>query len=73
MAKLNRESKLRDKRADKQARKAARKSTAAGGAANPALAAEALGVAPAGVDGGVPDRAEPTRAAAVADMTGGPA
>jgi hypothetical protein len=47
MAKLNRESKLRDKRAEKQARKTARKLIAASDAADPA---RPPGVAFAGPD-----------------------
>ena len=50
-AKLNREGKLRDKRADKQARKTARKLSAAPDA-DAASRSDDLGVASAGLDGG---------------------
>jgi hypothetical protein len=52
MAKLNRESKLRDKRAEKQARKAARKLTAASDAGQAASRPEELGAASAGLERG---------------------
>ena len=52
MAKLNRESKLRDKRADKEARKTARKLTSA--SSDPALEpnSEEPGTTPIGTTGG---------------------
>ncbi len=65
MAKLNRESRLRDKRAEKHARKTARKLTASRDAVEAASAVDAVGV---GVD--VPDGTEPSESAAVADPTG---
>ena len=68
MAKLNRESKLREKRAEKQARKAARKMTAAGDAAHRPIE---LGAAPAGLEAGVRDGAGPEWVAAVSDASGG--
>ena len=71
MAKLNRESKLRDKRAEKEARKAARKLTAANDAAEAASRVEAHGGALTGLDAGVADGAEPNGAVAVADVAGG--
>lgn len=46
MAKLNRESKLRDKRADKEARKAARKLTTASNDLVPEASGEEPGAAP---------------------------
>jgi hypothetical protein len=52
--KLNRESKLRDKRAEKQARKAARKVTMASEVAETAAVAEVAGTAAAELDAGVP-------------------
>ncbi len=52
MAKLNREGKLREKRAEKQARRAARKLTAASDAAR---RPEELGAVSAGLDTGLPD------------------
>ncbi len=68
MAKLNRESKLRDKRAEKQARKAARKFTAASDAASKL---EGLGAASARLDASVPDGSGPESVAAVPDATRG--
>jgi hypothetical protein len=70
MAKLNRESKLRERRAEKQARKAARKLTAAD-SANSVSAGGALGVTSAGVEANVPGSAEANEAAAVGDVAGG--
>lgn len=58
MAKLNRESKLRDKRAEKHARKAARKLTAANDAAQAASQLEQLRDGLVGHDPGVRDGAE---------------
>ena len=69
MAKLNRESKLRDKRAEKRARKAARKLTAASDAAEAGSRPEELGAASAGLDAGLPDGGEPEAVADVADVT----
>jgi hypothetical protein len=61
MAKLNRESKLRDRRAEKEARKVARKLTAASDArSEPVSRQEQLGIIVAEVDAGVPDEAEST-------------
>lgn len=57
-AKLNRESKLRDKRAEKEARKAARKLNAVGGATDPGSELEALGSAPVEPETSVPDGAQ---------------
>ena len=71
MAKLNRESKLRDKRAEKEARKAARKLTAADDAADAAFGVEAPGDASTGLDAGAADSVEPNGAVAVADIAGG--
>jgi hypothetical protein len=53
-AKLNREGRLRDKRAEKQARKAARKLSVAPNAAAAAPRSDELGTASAGLDGGGP-------------------
>lgn len=55
MAKLNRESRLRDKRAEKQARKAARRLTAARDAEEGVSGLEELGASRL-LDAGVPDR-----------------
>jgi hypothetical protein len=66
MAKLNRESRLREKRAEKKARKAERRLTAAGDAAEAASGWEeretSLDEAGAGDPGGV-ERAQPVSAA----------
>ena len=62
MAKLNRESKLRDKRAEKQARKAARKFSVGSDAAEAASCVDAHGGALTGLDAGVTDGAEPNPA-----------
>jgi hypothetical protein len=70
MAKLNRESKLREKRAEKQARKAARKLTAADDAVGAASRGEAHSRALTGLDERVADSGEPNEAAAVADAAG---
>ena len=70
MAKLNRESKLRDKRAEKQDRKAARRRAAARDAAE-ASRREEPGVTSTGPDAGVPDGAGPKSPAAVSEVTGG--
>ncbi len=59
MAKLNRESKLREKRAEKHARKAARKLTAASDAAQAASPSEQLRAGLAGHDPDMPDGDEP--------------
>jgi hypothetical protein len=64
MAKLNRESKLRDKRAEKQARKAARKLTTSTGAAQADSRADECDPASAGLDAGLPDNGEPESIAA---------
>jgi hypothetical protein len=66
MAKLNRESKLRDKRAEKQARKVARKLSLASDAAQAASPSEELGVGSVGIDPGAPDGAEPVPVTATA-------
>lgn len=66
MAKLNRESKLREKRAEKQARKAARKLTAASDAAEPESTSEQPRGGLVGLGSGMPDGAEPVPVAAVA-------
>jgi len=71
MAKLNRESKLRDKRAEKHARKAARKLSLGSDAAEAASGVEADGGALNGLDAGVADGAETDAAVAVADVAGG--
>ncbi len=52
MAKLNRESKLRDKRADKEARKTARKLAATGWDSVPEPGGEEPDTAPVGTDAG---------------------
>jgi len=66
MAKLNREGKLREKRAEKQARKAARKLSTARDAAEASSRPEELGTATAGLDGGGPGGAGSEAAADVA-------
>ena len=55
MAKLNRESKLRDKRADKEARKTARKLTAANNDLLPEPSHEEHGTAITGIEAAVSD------------------
>ena len=59
MAKLNRESKLREKRAEKQARKAARRLTAARDAAEAASSPVELGATSTPLDAGLHDGASP--------------
>jgi hypothetical protein len=67
MAKLNRESRLREKRADKQARKAARKSMAASDSAH---AASPSDEPDGGLDGLDPDPSDGADQAAVAAGSG---
>jgi hypothetical protein len=50
MAKLNRESRLREKRAEKQARKAARRSMAVSDSSQETFFADELGVGSVGLD-----------------------
>jgi len=71
MAKLNRESKLRDKRVEKQARKAARKLTTARDPAEAASRPEALGPTSPEPDADVSNQADPKSGAAVSDVAGG--
>jgi hypothetical protein len=72
MAKLNREGKLRDKRAEKQARRAARKLTAADAAEPAAFRPEEPGAGSAGLDPGVPGGARAERLRAMADRNPDP-
>jgi hypothetical protein len=71
MAKLNRESKLRDKRLEKQARKAARKLTAVGDAAERVSQADSPGRAYAGLEAGGRSDAQPQAVAALSEAAGG--
>ena len=64
MAKLNRESKLREKRAEKQARKAARKLTAASDGEQVASAEHEFDGGLPDLDSGEPDGGEPASVAA---------
>ena len=71
MAKLNRESKLRDKRVEKQARKAARRLTAASDAAEGAGRSKELGAVFPVPDADLSDDAAPESGAAVSEMASG--
>jgi hypothetical protein len=68
MAKLNRESRLRDKRAQKEARKAARKLTAASDDGYAASGGEEPAAALDGLDAAAPDGDEPGSAEAAAEV-----
>jgi hypothetical protein len=70
MAKLNRESKLRQKRAEKQARKAARKLTAASDGEDAPPRQEELDAPSAELDAGAPNGAGPESVAPVSDVAG---
>ncbi len=70
MAKLNREGKLREKRAEKQARKAARKLSAGSDAPETSSRSTELDTESVGLNGGGPDGAEPESVAAASDMAG---
>jgi hypothetical protein len=72
MAKLNRESRLRDKRAEKQARRAARKLTLASAGELAGFPPEELGAGSAGLDSGMPDSERAERLRAVADRNPNP-
>jgi hypothetical protein len=67
MAKLNRESKLRDKRVQKQARRAARRLAAASDAADGAPRADELGAGLPEPESDAPDEAAPRSRAAVSE------
>jgi hypothetical protein len=71
MAKLNRESKLREKRAEKQARKSARKLIAGSDAADAASRPHELEFGLNRHNAGAPDGAGPASIAAVSNLAGG--
>ncbi len=71
MAKLNRESKLRDKRAEKQARKAARKMTAGTDPSEAAFAPDEFDATLDGPAAHISEDEDPDPEAAVSAATGG--
>ena len=71
MAKLNRESKLRDKRVQKQARRAARRLAAASDAADGGSRADELGAGLPEPESDAPDEAAPGSGTSVSDTASG--